>query len=201
MKNILHIISSTRGSQSISTQLGNAIIQKLQAMHPESTVTTTDLEKHPLQHLDNALTTALRTPQDVRTAEQAELLRGSDVAVATVFAADVIVISTPLINFNIPSSLKVWLDNIARAGITFSYSAEGAKGLLVGKKVYIALASGAIYSEGPMQSYEHATPYLKSMLSFIGLTDVTVIRAEGVNIPGVQDVALEKAVESFAVAV
>jgi len=201
MKNILHIISSTRGEESISTQLGNAIIAKLQAAEPDSTVITTDLEKRPLLHLNESRTTAMRTPQDLRTAEQTEHLKESDAAVATAFAADIIVISTPLINFSIPSSLKVWLDNIARAGITFSYSAEGAKGLLTGKKVYIALASGAIYSEGPMQSYDHAIPYLKSMLSFIGLTDITVLRAEGTSIPGIQDVALEKAIESFAVAV
>lgn len=201
MKNILHIISSTRRDESVSTQLGNAIIAKLQAANPGSIVTITDLEKHPLQHLDYSRTVAMRTPQDIRTDEQAELIKQSDDAVAALFAADSIVISTPLINFNIPSSLKVWLDNIARAGITFSYSAEGPKGLVTGKKVYIALASGAIYSEGPMKPFEHATPYLQSMLSFIGLTDITVVRAEGINIPGIQDVALEKAIDSFSVAV
>jgi len=200
MKNILHIISSTRGEESVSTQLGNAIIEKLQATEP-GIVTVIDLEKFPLSHLNGSLTIAMRTPQDLRTAEQTELLKESDQAVATVFAADVVVISTPLINFSIPSSLKVWLDNIARAGVTFSYSAEGAKGLITGKKVYIALASGAIYSEGPMQPYDHAIPYLKSMLSFIGMTDITVLRAEGTSIPGIQDIALEKAVDSFELAV
>jgi len=200
MKNILHIISSTRGDESVSTQLGNAVIEKLQATEP-GIVTVIDLEKFPLSHLNDSRTIAMRTPQDLRTAEQSELLKESDQAVATVFAADIIVISTPLINFSIPSPLKAWLDNIARAGVTFSYSAEGAKGLITGKKVYIALASGAIYSEGPMQPYDHAVPYLKSMLSFIGMTDITVLRAEGTSIPGIQDVALEKAVESFELAV
>ncbi|KGO85342.1 FMN-dependent NADH-azoreductase [Flavobacterium rivuli WB 3.3-2 = DSM 21788] len=200
MKNILHIISSTRGEESVSTQLGNAIVEKLRASDA-GILTTTDLEKFPLSHLNASRTIAMRTPQDLRTAEQTELLKESDQAVATVFAADIIVISTPLINFSIPSSLKAWLDNIARAGVTFSYSAEGAKGLVTGKKVYIALASGAIYSEGPMQPYDHAVPYLKSMLSFIGMTDITVLRAEGTSIPGIQDIALEKAIESFAVAV
>ena len=200
MKNILHIISSTRGEESVSTQLGNAIIEKLQATEA-GIVTTIDLEKFPLLHLNGSRTIAMRTPQDLRTAEQAELLKESDQAVATVFAADIIVISTPLINFSIPSSLKVWLDNIARAGVTFSYSAEGVKGLITGKKVYVALASGAIYSEGPMQPYDHAIPYLKSMLSFIGMTDITVLRAEGTSIPGIQDIALEKAVDSFELAV
>jgi len=200
MKNILHIISSTRGAESVSTQLGNAIIEKLQATDA-GIVTTIDLEKFPLLHLNEIRTIAMRTPKDLRTVEQAALLKESDEAVTAVFAADIIVISAPLINFSIPSSLKVWLDNIARAGVTFSYSAEGAKGMLTGKKVYIALASGAIYSEGPMQPYDHAVPYLKSMLSFIGMSDITVLRAEGTSIPGVQDVALEKAIESFAVAV
>jgi len=201
MKNILHVISSTRGEESISTQLGNAIITKLQATESHSVVVTTDLEKEPLLHLNNSLTKAIRTPMDLRTADDTEIMKESDQAIADLFAADTVVISVPLINFNIPSSLKVWLDNIIRAGVTFSYSADGPKGLLTGKKVYIALASGGIYSDGPMQSYDHATPYLQSVLAFLGLKDITVLRAEGTAIPGIQDIALEKAVESFELAV
>jgi len=201
MKNILHIISSTRGNQSISTQLGNAIIQKLQATHPDSMVTTTNLEQQPIAHPNGLFTKAIFTTVELRTDEDNKALEASDEAIARLLAADIIVFSLPFINFGIPSTLKAWLDTINRAGITFNYSAEGPVGLITGKKVYIAIASGGIYSEGPMQAYDHAVPYLISVLSFIGLKDVTVLRAEGTSIPGIRDVALEKAIEGFAVAV
>ena len=199
MANILHIISSTRGAESVSTQLGNNIIAKLQVAQPGSTVTVTDLEKQPLAHPGGAFTKAMFTPIELRTNEDNKELEASDKAIANLLAADTIVISLPFINFGIPSTLKAWLDTINRAGITFNYSAEGPKGLITGKKVYIALASGGIYSEGPMQAYDHAVPYLQSILSFIGITDITVVRAEGTSIPGIQDVALEKATNSVLV--
>jgi FMN-dependent NADH-azoreductase len=199
MANILHIISSTRGDQSISTQLGNSIVAKLVAAHNGSTVTTIDLEQQPLAFPDGAFTTAMFTPSELRTDDDIKILEASDKAVGQLLAAETIVISLPFINFGIPSTLKAWLDTINRAGITFSYSAEGPKGLITGKKVYIALSSGGIYSEGPMQSYDHAVPFLKSILSFMGITDITVARAEGTKIPGIQDFALQKAIERVVI--
>jgi len=199
MKNILHIISSTRGEESISTQLGNEIINRLTGANPGSTVTTTNLEENPLPHLNKTLTKALTTPQALRSVEDIAQLQHAESAVNQVLAADVIVISVPFINFSIPSSLKVWLDNIVQAGVTFSYGEQGPVGLLTNKKVYIAFASGGIYSNGPMSAYDHATPLLKSVLSFIGLTDIELIRAEGTKIPGVLETALEKAIESISV--
>ena len=85
-----------------------------------------------------------------------------------------------MINFNISSTLKAWIDHIARAGRTFSYGAEGPKGLVTGKKVYVVIASGGVYSDGPAAAFDHATPYLKTALGFLGMTDVEVIRIEGV---------------------
>lgn len=199
MANILHIVSSTRGAESISTQLGNSIVAKLELAHPGSTLTTVDLEQQPLAHPDGAFTKAMFTPVELRTDSDNKALEESDIAIAQLLAADVIIFSLPFINFSIPSTLKAWLDTINRAGITFSYSAEGPKGLITGKKVYIALSSGGIYSEGPMQSYDHAVPFLKSILSFMGITDITVARAEGTKIPGVQEQALEKAIESVLI--
>ena len=199
MSNILHIISSTNGAQSVSIQLGNAIVAKLQAANPGSTVKTVNLTAQPIPHLDEALTTALRTPQDKRTAEDVKLLERSDEAVRDLFAADTIVVGVPLINFSIPSSLKAWVDNIVRAGVTFSYTEKGIQGLVTGRKVYIALASGGIYSEGPMQAYDHAVPYLVSLFNSIGLKDIEVVRAEGLGMPVIQDTALEKAVNSVVV--
>jgi FMN-dependent NADH-azoreductase len=199
MKKILHVISSPRGAESVSIQLGNSISDQLVEAFPGSLVTTLDLNINPYPHLYDEQINALRTQPDLHTSEQKELVKRSDEAIAQLFDTDIIIISLPLYNFGIPSTLKSWLDNILRAGHTFGYSSEGPKGLVTGKKVYIALASGNIYSNGPYQAYDHAIPYLKSALGFIGITDVNVLRAEGTAISGVMETALEKAVESFTV--
>jgi len=199
MANLLHITASTRGGASTSTQLGKAIIAKLEEAHPGSTITKIDLEQQPMAHPDGSFIRAMFTPAESRTVQDNSALEESDRAIAKLLAADIVIFSLPFINFGIPSTLKAWLDTVNRAGITFTYAAEGPKGLLTGKKVYIALSSGGIYSEGPMQGYDHAVPYLKSFLSFIGLTDISVVRAEGTSMPGIQELALEKAIAGIAV--
>ena len=198
-KNILHLISSPRGTESISTQLGNSITNKLTEAFPGSRLITEDLNVNPYPHLFDKQINALRTQPDSHTTEQKELVRRSDEAIAQLFDADIIVISLPLYNFSIPSTLKSWLDNILRAGHTFGYSSEGPKGLVNNKKVYIALASGNVYSDGPYQAYDFAVPYLKTVFGFIGITDVNIVRAEGTAIAGIMEGALAKAEESFAV--
>ena len=102
-------------------------------------------------------------------------------------------------NFGIPSTLKSWIDHLARAGMTFQYTADGPQGLVNGKKVYVAMASGGIYSEGPTVSHDFVAPYLKAVLGFLGMTDVTVVRAEGVAMPAVRDSAVAKALSNFSV--
>jgi len=104
----------------------------------------------------------------------------SDVLVDELFAADVIVVAAPMHNFGIPSSLKAWVDHIVRPGRTFTYSEGRPQGLVIGKKAVLVLASGGVYSEGPMQAADFQEPYLRAVLGFIGLTDVEVIRVEGV---------------------
>ena len=199
MKNILHIITSPRGSESVSIQLGNAIVTQLTETFPGSNVTTLNLATNPLPHLDEATITALRTPADQQTTMQKEALKASDAAIAQLFDADILVIGVPLYNFGVPSNLKSWLDHIIRAGKTFSYTAEGPKGFVEGKKVYMAFSSGAIYADGPYKDFDFATPYVTTALGWIGITDVTAVRAEGLGIPGVKETALEKALEAFAV--
>ncbi|RYY06683.1 MAG: FMN-dependent NADH-azoreductase, partial [Sphingobacteriaceae bacterium] len=104
----------------------------------------------------------------------------------------------PMYNFTIPSVLKAWIDHIARAGITFKYNADGSStGLITGKKVYLAVSTGGVYSSGDAVSADFVTPYLKAVLAFMGLTDVTVIRAEGFAIPALQGDALEKGIDSI----
>ena len=103
----------------------------------------------------------------------------SDALVDELLAADTVVLGTGLINFNIYSSLKAWIDNVARAGRTFKIHGAGPIGLATGKKVYIVLASGGVYSHGPAAPHNHAVPYLKSILGFIGITDVETVYVEG----------------------
>jgi FMN-dependent NADH-azoreductase len=193
---ILHIISSPRKGASASIQLGNGILEQLQAINPGSTVQVRDLASNPFPHLEEAKLQSFFTPAESRTPEQQEAARHSDEAIAEVQAADVIVIGAPLYNFGIPSTLKAWIDHIARAGITFRYTESGPEGLIKGKKVYVAMSSGGIYSEGPSASYDFVAPYLQAVLGFLGMTDVTVIRAEGLALPGVQDTAVQKALDT-----
>lgn len=192
MKNILHVISSPRNGASHSIRLGNAIIEKIKAAHPGSTVKEINLVRKQFPHLEEAHLASFFTPPESRTPENIEAIRHSDDAIREVMEADVLVIGAPLYNFSIHSSLKAWLDHVVRAGVTFRYDSNGAEGLVKGKKAYIALASGGIYSEGPMQPHDFVAPYLKQILGFIGITDVTVQRIEGTAIPGMQDIAVEK---------
>ncbi|MFD2934656.1 FMN-dependent NADH-azoreductase [Spirosoma flavum] len=197
--NILHLISSPRKGASYSIQLGNALVQKLVAAHPDSTVRIHDLTETPFPHLEEVHLQSFFTPAENRTPAQQTAVRHSEEAIAELMAADVIVIGAPLYNFGIPSTLKTWIDHIARVGITFSYSANGPEGLIRGKKVYLAMSSGGIYSEGPMSSYDFVVPYLKTVLGFLGMTDITVVRAEGTSIPDLQVSTVEKGLASVAV--
>ena len=196
---ILQIISSARGAESYSTRLSQGIIDKLRAAHPGSQVVVRNLATQPFPHLEEAHLQAYFAPAESRSPQQQEAARHSDEAIAQVLAADVLVIGVPFYNFTIASSLKAWLDHLTRAGLTFRYTPTGPEGLIKGKKVYLAVASGGIYSEGPQQANDFAVPYLRWMLGFLGLTDVTVARAEGVKLPEFQPTALQKGIDSVAV--
>jgi FMN-dependent NADH-azoreductase len=196
---ILQIISSARGAASYSTRLSQGIIDKLQAAQPESTVVVRNVATQPFPHLEEAHLNAYFTPAEGRSPEQQQAVRHSDEAIAELMAADVLVIGVPFYNFTISSSLKSWLDHLTRAGITFRYTPTGPEGLIQGKRVYLAVASGGIYSEGPMQPYDFATPYLRCILGFLGMRDVTVARAEGVKIPEFEATALQKGIDSVVV--
>lgn len=199
MKKILHIISSPRGNASFSIRLGNAIIEKLKAAHPGSTVKEYNVVNKHFPHLEESHITSFFTPPENRSAENIAALQHSDDAIKEVLDADIIVIGAPMYNFSIHSSLKAWLDHIIRAGVTFLYDEKGPRGLVTGKKVYIALSSGGIFSEGPQQTIDFIPVYLKTVLGFIGMKDVTVVRVEGTSLPATKDTALERSVSSFAV--
>ncbi|MBS1209962.1 MAG: dehydrogenase [Proteobacteria bacterium] len=174
--NILQINSSVRGAASASTRLANSIVTRLRALDPSATLTVRETGSQPI--LDEAALGALFTPAEARTPEQAARAAVDDATIAEVQAADVIVIGVPMYNFGVTVQLKAWIDAIAKAGVTFRYTENGPEGLLKGKKVYVALARGGLYKDTPADSQ---VPYLKSVLGFLGMTDITFIHAEGLS--------------------
>ncbi|KUJ62407.1 FMN-dependent NADH-azoreductase [Flavobacteriaceae bacterium CRH] len=199
MKHILHLISSIQGKESYSIQLGHAIIEKIQDKYPASNVEELNLVDIEIPHLTPQLLRALFTPEDQLTEEEKKASQFSDEVVKQLFAADIIVIGAPLYNFTIPSSLKAWIDHITRPGITFGYGENGPVGKVTGKKIYVAMASGGVYSEGPGKANDFVVPYLQAFLGFLGMSDLTAFRAEGLKVPELKDIAMKKAIESIQI--
>ncbi len=199
MTTILNIISSPRGEASISNKLSNAIIDKLLERDPSLIVKVKDLTKSPFPHLEESHLNAFFTPVEKHTEIDKIAIKHSDEAIKELMNADIIVLGAPMYNFGIPSTLKAWIDHIARAGITFKYTPDGPQGLVKGKKIYLAVATGGIYSSGQSIPYDFVVPYLKTFLGFIGITDISVIRAEGLAIPDIQEQALKNAIDNMII--
>ena len=176
--NILQINGSARSEAGNSTRIASDIVARLQAANPGAALVQRDLARDPAPVIDEAALGALFTPAEQRTPEQSARVAASDALVAEVQAADVLVIGVPMYNFGISTQLKNWIDAIARAGVTFRYTDQGPQGLLQGKTVYLALARGGLYRDQP---HDTQLPYLKTVLGFLGLTDVRPIYAEGLN--------------------
>jgi FMN-dependent NADH-azoreductase len=199
MKNILHLISSMQGSASYSIQLGHAIIEKIQEKYPDNTLEEVNLVETEIPHLTPAVLRTFFIPEDQLTQDDTKSIALSNEFVNQLLTADIIVIGAPLYNFTIHSSLKAWIDHITRAGITFGYGENGPVGKVNGKKVYVAMSSGGIFSEGPGKANDFVVPYLKSFLGFLGMTDLTAFRAEGLKVPGVKETAMQKAIDSIVI--
>ena len=200
MANILHIDSSLKTENSASRKVSWTIIQKLIEKNPGANVKVLDLNETPIPHLNANHLSAFATPPEKRTGDHLNLkaTEMSDELIKNVLWADYIVMGIPMYNFGIPSTLKSFIDQIARAGITFSYSEKGPEGLVKGKKVFLAISSGGVYSaEGFMKSLDFTEPYLRAVLGFLGMTDVKTIRAEGLAIPGNFEKAMQKALDSI----
>jgi FMN-dependent NADH-azoreductase len=195
MTTILQINSAARtGAQ--STLLAGELVTKLQQTNPGAQLVVRDLLADNLPHLDDAVLGAFFTPADQRSAEQQAVVAKSDALIAELKAADIVVIGAPLYNFGVSSQLKTYFDQIARAGVTFVYSENGPKGLITGKKVYIVSARGGKYLGTPNDTQ---TQYLKSFLGFLGMTDVSFIYAEGLNMgPDAAATAMSAAREAIA---
>jgi FMN-dependent NADH-azoreductase len=176
--NILQINASARREGANSTRLANAIVERLHAANPSVRLQVRDLASHPHPALDDAALVALSTAPERRSIEQAARVALDDVLIEEVQAADAIVLGVPMYNFGVPTQLKNWIDAVARVGVTFRYTEKGPVGLLTGRRVYVALARGGRYRDTAADSQ---VPYLKTLLGFLGITDVRFIYAEGLN--------------------
>jgi FMN-dependent NADH-azoreductase len=178
MCSILYIASSPRGSASYSNQIAQEVIDDLRERDPNARLVVRNLAQAPLPHIDDDFVAATRGPNGPQTDKQRAVLALSDALVDELLAADIVVIAAPMINFGVPTQLKSWFDYVARAQRTFRYSEAGPQGLVTGKRVIIVSASGGVYS-GANAAFDFQVPWLRSMLGFLGMTDVEVIRVEG----------------------
>ena len=176
--NILQINASAKSNGSDSSRLASQIVAGLQARHADARVTVRDLASNPLPTLDEAALGALFTPAEQRTPEQAARVAIDDAVIAEIQATDALVLAVPMYNFGIPAQLKNWIDAISRARVTFRYTENGVEGLLQGKTVYVALTRGGRHRDTPQDTQ---VPYLKTVLAFLGMTDVHFFYAEGLN--------------------
>ena len=171
---VLRIDASARLAGSVTRQLADRLLDGLAAHAPGLALQRRDLAQG-LPFVDADWVAANLTDPDARTAAHRATLAGSDALVAEVMAADVWVIATPVYNFGVPASLKAWIDQIARARLTFRYTENGPQGLLEGKKVYLVVATGGTEVGSAI---DFATPWLKFVLGFLGVRDIEVIAAD-----------------------
>ncbi|MBN3568489.1 FMN-dependent NADH-azoreductase [Burkholderia cenocepacia] len=176
---LLHIDSSILGQGSVSRELSAEIVARFHARDPGLTVTHLDLAATPIGHLTAGhLAAAQGAPADDALKADVEI---GQRALEEFLAADIVVIGAPMYNFGIASQLKAWVDRISVAGTTFRYDENGPVGLCGGKKLVIASSRGGVYSAGaPFASFDHQETYLRDAFGFLGITDITFIRAEGV---------------------
>ncbi|WP_411036038.1 FMN-dependent NADH-azoreductase [Shinella sp. BYT-45] len=180
--NVLHIDSGILGDHSVSRRLTAAVVAQIKAEQPGATITYRDLVADPLPHLSGAhLMAANANPKEIDAGIAADVAENHAV-LEEFLAADVVVLGVPMYNFSLPSQLKAWIDRVAVAGKTFRYTAEGPEGLAKGKKVIVVSTRGGHYSAGPAAAMDHQESYLKAVLGFFGITDVEVVRAEGLNL-------------------
>lgn len=167
---ILHLDSSALGSASASRELTAALVRQLRADSPHVDVTYRDLDAQPLPHLTGA-SLAKSDPAEVELAQR---------VMQEFLDADVVVIGAPMYNFSLPSTLKAWIDRIAVAGVTFRYTASGPEGLAGGKRVIVASTRGGVYGDASPADFQEA--YLRQVFAFLGVRDVEIVRAEGLNL-------------------
>lgn len=197
---ILFVESSPTGEKSQTRRLARRLKERIQKIHPLAEIVQRDVAQTHIPHLDLPAVEALK--MGAAGAAHESFLALSDRLIGELLSSDVIVIALPMWNFSIPSSLKAWLDHILRAGKTFSYSPDGPRGLLSGKRAILIASSGGVYSEGARKSADFAEPYMRMVLGFIGIEQVQTVRVEGLAIPTLTAGAIEaaeKAVDALTI--
>ena len=192
MSHLLVINSSAAGRDSVSRVLVADAVSKLLEADPGVHVTLRDLGENPPPHLISQTLNGVRgtATTDIEFAAR----RLSDELIGELKAADTIVIGAPMYNFSVPTTLRAWFDHVLRAGVTFKYVDGAVRGLLGGKRVIVIESRGGLYSEGPAQAIDFQEPYLRHLLGFIGITDVTFVRAEKIGYgPEARTAAIEGA--------
>jgi FMN-dependent NADH-azoreductase len=179
MTNILHIDSSIFSGDGVSSTLARQFVDTLVARDPEVNVVHRDLGRKPIPHLDAERLTALNTPAEARSPEQARIAAETDGLVQELQAADLVVLGVPMYNFAVPTQLKAWFDHVARAGVTFRYTADGSEGLLKGKRAVVFTSRGGLHRG---RASDSQTAFLTTMLQFIGIEDIKIVFAEGLNL-------------------
>jgi FMN-dependent NADH-azoreductase len=177
MTKVLIIDSAATGEQSVSKKLVDALVAGLDARSDQVEVVRRDIGAEPIPHLTADTVFAIRGGEASTAAGQAALDL-SDALIEELRAADLVVIGAPMYNFGIPSTLKAWFDHVLRAGVTFRYTESGPEGLLKGKKAIVVESRAGLYSEGPSAPNDSQEPHLRTLLAFMGLDDVTFVRAE-----------------------
>lgn len=176
-KTILHVRSSIDINHSASRALGDLLLADLQQGVPSPRVVVRDLVEAPPRYIDTAFFDNLFTPDSPERTGSVELLD-------ELLSAGLLVIEAPMYNFSIPATLKSWFDHVVRRGITFRFGSSGFEGLLQDKAAILLLSSGGLYTDTPRQPMDHQEPYLRTILGFMGIQDVTSIRAEGLAMGG-----------------
>jgi FMN-dependent NADH-azoreductase len=179
MTTLLQINTSLFGENGNTSQLTRRFIERWQAAHPDGRVVVRDLQGDPLPHLDAERAGALFSKPEGRTPKQQAIVDLSDTLIGELKAADVVVIGLPMYNFGIPSTLKTWFDHIARAGVSFRYTAKGPEGLIGDRKVYVMAARGGFYQGTPADTQ---TPFVRDFFKLLGISDIEFVYAEGLNV-------------------
>ncbi len=198
MNKLLHIRTSPRKGEATSVTLAEQLLQRLQQKHAQLEVTTIDLAEQPPGFLGQSHLRAFHAAEP-----GLQILRASDKYLSLLKASDGVIFSFPVWNFMIPASLKAWLDQVVRPGVAFSYQDGRPRGLVTGKKVYLVLARGGVfpdnYNNEPSRGYDFSIHYMKTVLGYIGVKDIEVLKAEGLADPHHKGERFQAAVDSIVV--
>lgn len=193
---ILRVDSSTNGAHSVTREVTDLIIEKLKTEHPDAEIAVRDLGTEPLAHLNPITTGAIRMGEDQWTDDMRAAAPSEQAILNEFLSADIVVIGAPMYNFTIPSALKSWIDRLGVPRVTFRYSESGPEGLAGGRRVIVASGRGGSYGDDSPADFQEGL--LKTFFGFIGVTDLTIIRAEGVGMPGGRENAISAAKEQIA---